>query len=230
MKIGEMLVGALIVDWFMSHVKKGPEPPPPPPPPKAPAASLTTVPGDWIYPLPAIRIGGVRYLPTISDGYGWHRRDSAGNPRLHAGADLCYQVRRRTENWGFQPPRELSTGGQFFAPPNLPVFAAQGGTVWRVSTGATGIGVHVVHQSGLFGTLYLHLESVVVKRGAKVGAGQALGTWGYDPSNKTIRHLHFQAGPFDKARGEFAWADPKALLARCTVPVTVDVKAPVVVS
>jgi murein DD-endopeptidase MepM/ murein hydrolase activator NlpD len=99
-----------------------------------------------------------------------------------------------------------------------------------VSTGDKGITVHLVHQSGQWGTLYSHLESVIVKRGAKVGVGQAIGTWGYDPSNETVRHLHFQCGPWNKGVAEFAWADPKPLLARAASPVTVQVKPPRVVS
>lgn len=233
MKIGELLLGALITDWFMSQVKKkGGEPPPPPPPPKAPANATTIVPGDWFWPLPSITVDGVKYNPVISDGWGWHRKDAYGQPRLHAGADLMYQVKRKGdgERWGFSRPRELSTGGQFFAPEDLPVFAAQEGTVWRVSEGDRGITVHLVHQHGQFATLYSHLSEVIVKRGGRVGVGQALGTWGFDPSNQTVRHLHFQAGPWDAKSGQFAWTDPKPLLLRSKIAVTVAVKPPRVVS
>lgn len=74
-----------------------------------------------------------------------------------------------------------------------PVKAADGGYV-AVATGGwnAGYGNHVIidHGNG-FVTLYAHLNSIFVKPGESVGAGQQIGSVG-NTGNSTGPHLHFE--------------------------------------
>jgi murein DD-endopeptidase MepM/ murein hydrolase activator NlpD len=86
----------------------------------------------------------------------------------------------------------MHTGIDFAAPFGAPVAAARGGTVtwagWR--DGGWGYLVSIAHGGGVR-TLYAHLSSVEVLRGARVGAGRRLGRVGATGVSQGP-HLHFE--------------------------------------
>jgi murein DD-endopeptidase MepM/ murein hydrolase activator NlpD len=87
---------------------------------------------------------------------------------------------------------EFHNGLDFALGCGTPVSAAAGGTVSEASSSAGGYGNRIVikHAGGLT-TTYNHLQSIGVKQGQKVSAGDkiaALGTTG----NSTGCHLHFE--------------------------------------
>lgn len=73
-----------------------------------------------------------------------------------------------------------------------PIFAAAGGTVSVAETGTTGYGnfVKVDHGNGI-ATLYAQCDTLTVKEGDTVQAGQQIATLG-SSGNSTGPHLHFE--------------------------------------
>ena len=104
---------------------------------------------------------GVPIHATITDGFG-----PRGN-RFHPGVD-------------------------FPAPPGTPVFAARSGRVtwaaWR--SDGYGLEVSIAHGSGVR-SMYAHLSSVAVRRGARVAKGTLIGRVG-STGLSTGPHLHFE--------------------------------------
>jgi murein DD-endopeptidase MepM/ murein hydrolase activator NlpD len=89
--------------------------------------------------------------------------------------------------WGGHPAIDIAgrTGA--------PVRAADGGFVTLAGGGWNGgYGNHVIidHGNG-FATLYAHLNTVIVRAGENVSAGQQIGTLG-NTGNSTGPHLHFE--------------------------------------
>lgn len=118
-----------------------------------------TATGEFIWPLD-------KQYP-VTTCYGFSRRDSSGNPRLHSGLDIG-------------------------APRGTDIVAADGGTVTFVGV-SSGFGNTVVikHKNG-FSTLYAHQKdgSMVVQKGDKVDRGQKIG----QVNNTGVSygdHLHF---------------------------------------
>ena len=114
-----------------------------------------------------------------------------------------------------------------------PVVAAVPGLVRFAGTaGSSGSTVSVRSVDGRFDVSYLHLGSIAVRRGAQVGAGQAIGTVGTTGVRSIERpHLHFGV----RAAGtRHAYVDPLTLLPPFAAPsprppqaVPVAVPAPV---
>ncbi len=82
-------------------------------------------------------------------------------------------------------------GGAFGAP----VLAAADGTVERAGTigPRCGVGVSIKHEFGLH-TVYCHLSTVQVLRGATIKRGQTIGTIGMTGDSGFVPHLHFMVG------------------------------------
>jgi murein DD-endopeptidase MepM/ murein hydrolase activator NlpD len=95
---------------------------------------------------------------------------------------------------GFGPrDGKFHTGVDFPAPTGTPVLAAAGGCVRFVGDTGDGYGTVVTlsHGNGLT-TLYAHLSSAAVSRGACVAAGTIVGRVG-TTGHSTGPHLHFEA-------------------------------------
>jgi murein DD-endopeptidase MepM/ murein hydrolase activator NlpD len=98
----------------------------------------------------------------------------------------------RTDGFG---PRDgkFHTGDDFPAPTGTPVFAAAQGCVRFVGDSGDGYGTVITlgHGNG-FTTLYAHLSSAAVGKGACVAAGTLVGRVG-TTGHSTGPHLHFEA-------------------------------------
>ena len=148
---------------------------------------------DWVFPVPWMYLPeGSQYVPEVTDKFG---TDRDGGKRKHKGVDIMY---RRVAG---KPPRKTGDHGTklFWAPPGTPVVAARAGVVAAVGKDSHGGKVLIGHGSPSdmggkkVATWYRHMETVTVKKGDKVTAGQPLGTMGWDPSgNQKARHLHFE--------------------------------------
>jgi murein DD-endopeptidase MepM/ murein hydrolase activator NlpD len=77
------------------------------------------------------------------------------------------------------------------SPIGMPVFAAGSGTVAFAGSNSTGYGNVIVIGHGDTFTIYGHLDSVGVRCGQSVTAGQQIGTSG-NTGNSTGPHLHFE--------------------------------------
>jgi hypothetical protein len=91
------------------------------------------------------------------------------------------------------------------------VTAARSGTVtFAGALGSSGITVALATADGLHVTSYLHLRSVAVKRGERVGAGQKIGEAGTSGRRSAAEpHLHFGVRRAGRAH---AYVDPLSLL------------------
>lgn len=180
--------------------------------------------GDgWMWPVPPILVGGVRYNPIVSDGWGMRSRGVQ-----HTGLDIVYARRSRTDLVQRFPPGTPNGGASWFAPgppgakAPVPVLAARGGRIWEVKKTSRGWSV-VLDHSKPFATFYQHLESVLVPnlRGQSVVAGQPLGFMGWSPEDaERVRHLHFEVhheGSFDAA------VDPQAAMASWSLAQPFDI-------
>jgi hypothetical protein len=102
----------------------------------------------------------------------------------------------------------------------LPIYAAADGVVTVAVEKLKSYGRHVfIHhdEHGGFITIYGHLQSMSVKKGDKVQAGQQIGTMGGDPTDadpydgySTGPHLHFELRPDEESRsnGFYGAVDP----------------------
>ena len=100
------------------------------------------------------------------------------------------------------PPAPYASGNrglEYAARPGAPVQAAAPGVVAFAGKVGRSFAVSVVHADGLR-TTYTHLQSITVRRGARVAAGDEVG--------RAVARLHFGARAGD------AYLDPEALFAR----------------
>ncbi len=154
--------------------------------------------GDgWMWPVPPIVVGGVRFNPVISSGFGWR------GSQQHPGADIVFS-RRTPQDLIAQYPSGTPNGGRgWFAPPGVPIVAARAGKVWSVAKTSKGWAV-VLDHSKPFTTFYTHMEGVALPLHASgknvntgtathVEAGQVIGFMGWSPEDaERVRHLHFE--------------------------------------
>lgn len=146
----------------------------------------------WYWPMPDIGYIGAPTQPA------WRSVVSQEYQGKHYGQDIDY----RRSNWRHTlgsktvdvtewPPGTVNGTPMYFCPPGTPVLAAAKGTVLSVKSLASGIGVSVDHGEG-WSTLYLHLETVLVREGDDIDGGVKIGTAGYSPQDpQKFRHLHF---------------------------------------
>jgi len=154
-------------------------------------------PSLWVWPVPSMVIGGVRYDAVISDGVGTDRPDGAS----HRGVDIMY--RRRSARDLPQYPTSDGHSPGHVAPPFTPVLAARAGTIWSVAYTPRGWTVVISHDGSTFATYYTHMQSVAFPAHRKgvnlatgqptvIGRGDYIGAVGWDPMDKSkTRHLHF---------------------------------------
>lgn len=191
----------------------------------------------WMWPVPSMRIGGILYDAVISDGFGSPRP----NNRIHAGVDICYQRRSRTDLVGVYAPGTHDGTPGFFAPRLTPIVAAHDGTLWDCRKTERGYAVTVAHDGTPFTTFYQHLETPAVPlvqprrlgngqlatpvssttgQPFKVTQGMPLGFMGWDPLDgaRSVRHLHFEVwfrgtsrNAIDPAPGMRSWVRPSFL-------------------
>lgn len=106
---------------------------------------------------------------TISAPYGENREG-----KIHKGVDIC------------------SNNGTFRG---TPIYTMSGGTVLVANTNSnnsTGWGCYVkIQHTSRFSSLYAHMDSVLVRAGEKVLAGQQIGTGG-STGQSTGPHLHLE--------------------------------------
>ncbi len=98
-------------------------------------------------------------------------------------------------------------GVDIAGPEGSAVVAAIGGAVrFAGPLGSSGVTVSVRSADGRFGTSYLHLASVSVRKGATVAAGDRLGAVGTTGTRSTaVSHLHFGVR---EAGDKHAYRDP----------------------
>jgi hypothetical protein len=165
-------------------------------------------PDGWVWPLASVNVAGRLYRPVVSDGWGSPRGD-----KIHTGVDILF--RRRSATDLADKFRSGSRDGTplFFAPRTVPVLAARQARVWSVQKTPKGWAVVLDHGPLPFATFYQHLESAslpIHQGGVNVNTGQptfvntgdVLGFMGFDPTNASVRHLHFEVhheGGFDAA-------------------------------
>lgn len=146
-----------------------------------------------IFPLPNHRDGR---QASVSDGFHSLADIAAGHAkRQHRGSDLMY---RRTVK--ADPAKEHPYGSTWYEIPAnypTPALATHTGRVVLAENSVTGWWV-VLDIGGAVGLAYHHLQNVVVRPGAFVGAGTPLGTVGGSPrpGDYGLWHLHF-----DRAEG-----------------------------
>ena len=91
----------------------------------------------------------------------------------------------------FHRRRAFHSGMDFKAPTGTPVRATGAGKITKVGRqGGYGLTVEVHHGNGIV-TRYAHLSRILVKRGQKVVAGQAIGRVG-STGRSTGPHLHYE--------------------------------------
>lgn len=170
------------------------------------------LPGRWVWPVP--RWNG--RAPVVSDGFNSPR---AGYPR-HGGADVMFA---RVASDTFKAGTPNASKG-FVMPDNLPALAASDGVVRSATVTPQGHAVVIDHVGGKLATFYTHMETLLVKAGDHLRAGQPIGIIGASPLDaEHLKHLHFEiwlGGPADRIdpepimRGWQTIADPAALVAR----------------
>ncbi|MFI7278532.1 M23 family metallopeptidase [Streptomyces sp. NPDC049879] len=102
------------------------------------------------------------------------------------------------------------TGIDFGKPTGTPVVAATDGVVLNLAhEGAFGRHVFLLHADDVV-TMYAHLDTIDVGRGASVRAGDPIGTVG-STGNSTGPHLHFEVRP--RIDGQHLPVDPEPYLA-----------------
>lgn len=189
------------------------------------AASLAgPLPGRWVWPVP--RWNG--RAPVVSDGFNSPR---AGYPR-HGGVDVMF-ARVASDTFKAGTPNASKA---FVMPDKLSALAASDGVVRSATVTPQGHAVVIDHVPGKLATFYTHMETLVVKSGDHVSAGQPIGIIGASPLDaEHLKHLHFEiwlAGPADRTDPEpimRAWetvADPASLIARNAALVYRPVGAP----
>lgn len=144
-------------------------------------------------------------LPTarLTSVFGWRTHPVTGVRSFHHGLDIAPEVPGTT---------------------GVPIFAAQDGTVVRVTTGTTeGLYVRIRHTSDSYTSQYLHLASALVSVNDTVVAGQQIGIMGMS-GRVTGIHLDFGVSsvnpPVYGSPGTFI--DPQSYLAYAADPDPTD--------
>jgi murein DD-endopeptidase MepM/ murein hydrolase activator NlpD len=142
----------------------------------------------WVWPVPMF---GDRQ-PAISDGYGSPR---PGKIPLHLGVDVMYPRRSPTDGATQYPPHTPNGAPWSFLPDGTFALAAGSGVVSKAGPQPRGQTVTIVHPNKAV-TFYTHMESLLVREGENVIAGQPLGIVGADPLDaEHVKHLHFEIWP-----------------------------------
>lgn len=146
-------------------------------------AATITDPDEWCWPMPRLADGRA---PDVSSG---HRTVNPSRP-THDGVDVMYPrlaiVSKRAAAADHGTTR-------WEVPAGTPVLAAHAARVWSVRMTDVGGIVVLDHGPLVWATRYLHLETLEVKRGDVVRAGDVLGLCGWSPRDGAkVRHLHFE--------------------------------------
>ncbi len=162
--------------------------------------------GSWVWPAP--RWNG--HAPAISNAFGPN----------HNGVDLMY-ARTPSDTLRAGTPNGST---HFVMPDGTRALAASDGVVWSATQTARGLAVVIDHRPAKVATFYTHVETLLVKAGDRVTAGQPIGIIGADPTDgEHLKHLHFElwrGGPssaVDPAPLMQSWRiadDPGTLVAR----------------
>lgn len=211
-------VGALAYAWSRrSHPSVSPAV-------AAAGAAVGPLPGRWVWPVP--RWNG--RTPVISDGFDSPR---AGYPR-HGGIDVMF-ARTASDPFKAGTPNASKL---FVMPDGLRALAASDGIVRAATVTPQGHAIVLEHVPGKLATFYTHMETLLVKTGDHVRAGQPIGVIGASPlDGEHLKHLHFElwlGGPaqrVDPASIMRAWetvSDPTHVLVRNGALVYQPVGAP----
>lgn len=156
--------------------------------------------------------GGVEPEPSSDRYFPVNIKDTGVNfwsPPHESSITENMDFGQRT-NGDFHAGYDVGAGGNA----NIKVYAVTGGTVSFAGNDGSGWGTRVVikHSSDKYHSLYAHLknESLVIKTGDTVKAGQQIGIMGNSGGNYAI-HLHYElseSGQFDDGNT----VDPKPYL------------------
>jgi len=121
----------------------------------------------------------------VTSPFGWRNHPIKGKRSFHTGIDLVKS---------HKAPIEAFTGGKV-------LFAGMG----RTGSGFGGYGnVVLIEDKNGRGQVYAHLDSVSVRVGQTVNAGQTIGRQG-NTGNSTGSHLHFEVRKKAQAHAPYGW-------------------------
>lgn len=127
--------------------------------------------------------------PKISSGWGEDRVETeAQGAHKHIGVDILYRRPAKVTKARYKADHGSA---YYHAPEGTLIVAAHDGKIWKTGSGKLGKNVIIDHGPLKFATFYQHLDTVLVKKGQHVKAGQIIGTMGYGNIGD-IRHLHFE--------------------------------------
>jgi septal ring factor EnvC (AmiA/AmiB activator) len=150
-------------------------------------------------------------MAELTAGRGASSVAVAAGGRLRAGT-MTWPVPGQIEaRFGRQPSSRFGTmvnrnGIDISAPPGAPVAAVQAGTVAYADAFAGFGRVVIVDHGGRFYTLYGHLASVDVSKGAAVKAGDEIGTVGMAPTGTPS--LYFEVRIDGRPADPVQWLKP----------------------
>lgn len=147
---------------------------------------------------------GVIEKPVISDGF---KRRAAKDPktgkqlhRQHLGVDIMFKNTKRRE------PKIPVQTTWFHCVAGVPMLAALSGTVWFA--GRTGMGFTVqIDHGARYGfplvTYYTHMETLLVRKGQPVVAGEPIGIISNNPATANDpNHCHFELWDYSRGKCE----------------------------